>query len=324
MTQFPVIMDADRSGDMRLWMKTHHDAITVALDTCGALLIRSGRMSEACFKDIVSDLSDDPLQYMYRSTPRTDLGPGIFTATEYPAGLDIPQHNENAYQREWPLRIIFYCDHPADRGGGQTPIANVINVSRRIDSAIWNRFQEKQVMYIRNFRPDVDLPWQTVFQTTSRTEVEAYCRAHEISFEWMSDGNLRTKQVCQAVARHPRKGVLLWFNQAHLFHPSALDPNTRQLMREMMSEKNFPRHATYGDGSAIDEANLQHIRDAFANETVMFQWQAGDLLLLDNMLVSHGRKAYKGQRRVLVAMYDLCSASTSPQPQKPQQPAAQV
>jgi hypothetical protein len=313
-------MDAERDGDMRVWVKTHHDAITFALNACGALLIRGGRMSEAIFKDIVHDLSDDPLRYMYRSTPRTDIGAGIFTATEYPAGLDIPQHNENAYQREWPLRILFYCERPADGGGGQTPIANVVNVSRRIDRAVWSRFAEKQVMYIRNFRPDIDLPWQTVFQTTSRAEVEAYCRAHDIAFEWTSGGNLRTKQVCQAVARHPRKGMLLWFNQAHLFHPSALEPATRQLMREMFPEEDFPRNATYGDGSSIAEADLQHIREAFAKETVMFPWRTGDLLLLDNMLVSHGRKSYKGTRRVLVAMFDLCSAAASTHPQ--QQPDA--
>src|SRR4030095_11237438 len=214
---------------------------------------------------------------MYRSTPRTDLGGGVFTATEYPPGLEIPLHNENAYQREWPMRLIFYCDYPADGAGGQTPLARTVDVSRRIAPAIWERFRQKQIMYIRNFSHDVDLPWQTVFQTQSKADVEAYCRSHDISFEWKSDGNLRTWQICQAFAKHPRKDVVVWFNQAHLFHPSALDPQTRELMSEMLKEEDFPRNVTYGDGSPISEADLRQIREAFAKETITFPWRAGDL-----------------------------------------------
>ncbi|CAM5231048.1 hypothetical protein SANTM175S_04757 [Streptomyces antimycoticus] len=33
-------------------------------------------------------------------------------------------------------------------------------------------------------------------------------------------------------------------------------------------------------------------------------WHTGDLLLIDNMLVAHGRRPYTGTRRVLVAMSD--------------------
>jgi len=313
---FPVVFETDPAGDTRQWIRLSRDAVTSALKASGAVLIRGPRLSNPRFKEIVGDLSTDPLQYVYRSTPRTDLGGGVFTATEYPAGLDIPMHNENAYQREWPLRLLFYCDQPADRGGGQTPLANTVNVTQRIAPDVRERFTSKRVMYIRNFRPDIDLPWQTVFQTTSRADVESYCRTHDISFEWTSAETLRTRQVCHAMATHPGSGRTVWFNQAHLFHPSALDPKTRSVLRETLTEAEFPRHVTFGDGSPIDEADLQHIRDAFAAEMVTFQWRAGDLLLLDNMLVSHGRKAYKGSRRVLVAMFDLFSPADSPAPEQ--------
>jgi alpha-ketoglutarate-dependent taurine dioxygenase len=306
--QLPIIMESDPLLDIHVWVKENLAALNAKLDMSGAVLIRGCKSSEPAFKALAHELSSDHLKYMYRSTPRTDLGGGVFTATEYPPGMDIPMHNENAYQREWPLRLMFYCAYPADGGGGQTPLANTVNVTHRIDPAIRERFRNKRVMYIRNFRSDIDLPWQTVFQTESKMEVEEYCRRHDISYEWNASGNLRTKQICEAFAKHPQKGIDIWFNQAHLFHPSALEPRTREVMLEMFKEEDFPRNVTYGDGSAISESELENIREAFKKEMVVFQWRAGDLLVLNNMLVSHGRKSFKGKRRVLVSMSDLSSS----------------
>src|SRR5258708_513197 len=301
--------------DIQNWITHNKALIDATLDLCGAVLLRGGDIAgETEFKALVSLLTRDPLRYVYRSTPRTSLGGGVYTATEYPAGLTIPQHSENAYQREWPLRLLFYCEYPADGGGGETPLASLVKVTGRIDAAIQSRFLEKQVMYIRSYRKDLDLPWQTVFQTESRAEVEEFCRVHDIQYEWIGVDALRTRQVCQAFARHPRTGANVWFNQAHLFHPSGLDRQTRVAMLKMLSVEDFPRNAAYGDGSPIDEADLDHVRDAFHQEAVTFQWEAGDILVVDNMQVTHGRYPYRGKRRVLVGMCDQfspCEASHS-------------
>jgi hypothetical protein len=82
-------------------------------------------------------------------------------------------------------------------------------------------------------------------------------------------------------------------------------------MLEMFKEDEFPRNVTYGDGSAIAEADLENIREAFKQEITIFQWRTGDVLIVDNMLVSHGRNPYKGKRRVLVGMFDQFSPDVS-------------
>src|SRR6185295_11544764 len=112
--------------------------------------------------------------------------------------------------------------------GGETPIADSRKVYARIDPAIRERFIAKGgVKYVRNYGTGIDLPWQEVFQTDDKAQAEHYCQKAGITFEWRGPDWLRTSQVCQAVATHPKTGDVVWFNQAHLFHVSSLPPAIR-------------------------------------------------------------------------------------------------
>jgi alpha-ketoglutarate-dependent taurine dioxygenase len=307
----PLITEARSNLDLPSWFAQNRDSVDKDVLHHGAVLLRGFDMSsEAQFATFVEVFSGHRLDYIYRSTPRTETAPGIYTATEYLAGQVIPQHNENAFQRDWPMRLVFFCLYPADGGGGETPLAHSARVTERIDPHIRKKFLEKGVMYIRNYGGGIDLPWQTVFQTESAADVELYCRNHDIDFEWTSSDRLRTRQVCQGLAIHPSTRKTVWFNQAHLFHPSNLTPATRHALCELLkSEDNFPRNSRYGDGTPFKPTELENIREAFRQETNVFSWKAGDVLLIDNMLVSHGRNPYKGKRRVLTAMCDPFSLS---------------
>src|SRR5690606_28088328 len=121
----------------------------------------------------------------------------------------IALHNEQAYTREWPMKIWFHCVTAAP-DGGETPIADSRAIYRRMPDHILRRF-EPGVRYVRNYG-DVDVPWQQVFNTDSRAEVEAYCLRNGIEYKWTADGGLRTEQLCQAVARHPVTQEMVWFN----------------------------------------------------------------------------------------------------------------
>jgi hypothetical protein len=113
---------------------------------------------------------------------------------------------------------------------------------------------------------------------------------------------LRTRQVCQAVAVHPLTRETVWFNQAHLFHVSNLEPAVRETLLSVVNEEDLPRQAFYGDGRPIETAVLDEIRDVYQCHAVQFPWQKGDVLMLDNMLAAHGRTPFKGPRKILVAM----------------------
>lgn len=174
----------------------------------GALLFRGFDVSSVGgFEAFAHAISAHQSDYVYRSTPRTSIGNGIFTATEYPPSETIALHCENAYQRSWPLRVAFCCLTPAATGG-ETPIADMREVSRRIGPRILDHFEARQVRYVRHYRRHVDIPWETVFQTSDRSEVAAFCADNGIEHKWLDDDTLRTAEVNGAwpTIRSPASG----------------------------------------------------------------------------------------------------------------------
>ena len=251
------------------------------------------------FQQFAAAFGHPLLSYEFASTPRSAVSSGIYTSTEYPAHQHIPLHNEQAYTREWPMKIWFHCV-TASPEGGETPIADSRAIYRRMPAEIRERFAPG-ILYVRNYG-DFDMPWQQVFNTEDRAEVEAFCQRAGIRCEWKPDGDLRTTQLCQSIETHPVTGEHVWFNQGHLFHVSNLQPEVRESLEELLDPEDMPRNVFFADGSPIDDDIFDEIRGVLAEETVMFPWQAGDVLRLDNMLVAHARTPFKGSRKVVVAM----------------------
>jgi alpha-ketoglutarate-dependent taurine dioxygenase len=278
---------------------------------CGGLLFRGFEVAgPAEFKTFAAGFGHPLLSYEFGSTPRTRVEEGVYTSTEYPPHQSIPLHNEQAYTREWPMKIWFYSALVAERGG-ETPIADSREIYRRVDPAIRRRFEAQGLMYVRNFGNGLDVPWAQVFNTEDPAVVEHYCRTHDIACEWKEDGELRTRQICQATARHPVTDDWVWFNQAHLFHVSNLEPDVREALLDVVEPEDLPRNVYYGDGSLIEDGILNEIRGVLDELTVSFPWQTGDIMMLDNMLAAHARSPFSGPRKVVVAMAEPYSQTLS-------------
>lgn len=297
----PALLSPSRAGETLLEafepLRADIDALLARI---GGVLLRGFEVPDvAAFRSFAASFGHPLLAYEFGSTPRSAVGGGIYTSTEYPAHQHIPLHNEQAYTREWPMKIWFHCVTAAPEGG-ETPIADSRAIWRHMPETIRRRFAPG-VLYVRNYG-EFDVPWQQVFNTGERAEVETWCRRSGIRFEWKPDGGLRTTQLCQATAVHPRTGETVWFNQAHLFHVSNLQPEVRESLEELLGTDEMPRTACFADGSPIPDAMLDEVRAVLQAQTVSFRWQAGDVLMLDNMLAAHARAPFKGPRKVVVAM----------------------
>lgn len=301
--QLPLVVRPNIEGiNLSDWVKNNAEFVEQSVLKHGGVLFRGFDMkSQGDFQQFLAACNLPLIEYFESSTPRIQLGDKVYTSTEFPPDQHIALHNELSTAATFPLKVWFFCLKPADQGG-ETPIADVRKVYNRIAPAILERFREKGWMLVRNYGDGFGIAWQTAYHTTDKAGVEAYCRQQATSCEWKEGNRLRTRQIRPAVAKHPKTGDMVWFNHIAFWHTSSLDPQMREVLLAEFKEEDLPYQTYYGDGSPIEDSVVQELRDAYQQEKVVFPWQQGDVVMLDNMLAAHGRNPYSGSRTTLVGM----------------------
>ncbi|HEY6138561.1 MAG TPA: TauD/TfdA family dioxygenase [Thermoanaerobaculia bacterium] len=293
-------------GEMKLeeWAPRNRDFIERNLRRYGAILFRGfGVDSADRFERNVNAFTDRLMSYTEGATPRLTIKDKVYTSTEFPPEYPIALHNELSYIVTYPTKLWFCCV-VAPPVGGETPIADVRRVYRRISPATREKFERLGWMLVRNYGDGLSLPWQTVFHTDDKSVLAEYCRANKVEVEWKDDTRLRTRHIRPATRTHPVTGETVWFNHVAFWHVSSLLPDLREEFLKQWSDVELPYNTFYGDGSTIEPEVVEELRAAYDAETVMFRWEPGDFILIDNISVAHGRSPYSGPRRILAAMGD--------------------
>ena len=296
----PTRPDIDLVG----WATQNRDWLTGMLHTHGAILLRGfAKSSPFAFNRFIRATSTQWAPYREPATPRSKVFGNIYTSTEYPAEHEIPLHNENSHCTSWPTKIYFMCVQPS-QSGGQTHFADCRRILRHIPQDVLDGFIQRKWLYIRNFGSGMAFTWQKVFATDSRADVEAYCQQNGMDYTWAENDTLRVRYTREAIKYHPVTGEALWFNHGLSFNPVSLPPEVRDSLLQDASIDELAYNSFYGDGAPIEPEVLELLIDAHRKETRYFNWQAGDILMLDNMLVAHGRMPFAGDRLILAGMSD--------------------
>ncbi len=290
------------------WAKEHRTEVEDKLLIDGAVLFRGFELnSPPLFEAAAGALAPKGLHGDYGDLPRETSDGNIFLSTPYPDDLQIHFHNESSHLSTWPLRIFFNCAIAADEGGA-TPTLDCRRIYAELDQSLISEFESKRLTYVRNFAPGIDVAWQSFFGTSDRHEVEQRCQRTNARCEWIGNDGLRIHQDAAAVRDHPITGERVLFNQVLLHHPAAVPDATRDALLEIYEPDALPRNVTFGDGTVISDEAISYLIDEYEARSVRFAWEEGDMLMLDNMLVSHARAPFAGQRKILVAMATIVHA----------------
>jgi hypothetical protein len=298
-----VIMPDIQGASLLDWAEQNQAIIDELIIKYRALVFRNfKKCTTQEFKQFIKITSNgELLDYHDRTTPRKIVEDKIYTSTEYPASEMIALHNEGSYWRKWPLKLYFYCMKPSEQGGA-TPIADCLAVRNRISPEIVEMFNEKKWMLVRNFGYGLGLPWRESFQTDDRQEVEKHCLSNNYQFEWESNDKLKICQIHPTETIHPITKERSWFNHAAFYNVHSLQPHIKKMLLSEFKLEELPFNTYFGDGSIIPEEIVKEINNAYSAEKIANPWLEGDLMILDNITVAHGREPYSGDRKILVGM----------------------
>ena len=286
-------------GDSARWMADNRDLILGTVATAGWVLVRGLKVYRAshfsaCIAALGLPLADEYGELSRNGTDES--APGVFDVTPFPAPEAILFHHEGAHTPCPPRYLIFHCAVPA-WSGGETPLADSARVLEQLPHAMREAFGQKGLLYKRNFFAGLDVPWSRYFGTSDPRKVEDLCAVQGIRAVWRLDGRLSTETLRPAVVRHPRGHRAVFFNQILLHHSACLDPEVRDAFQQVLHDGETAREVRFGDGSPIPDAWVNEILEAHVRVATAFRWEAGDIVVADNLAVAHARRPYVGERR---------------------------
>ena len=290
------------SGDAAAFIAANKSAIDAGLAQSGAVLFRGFDVPDAqAFDAAITAYGEDGFSYAdsLSNAVRVNITPRVFTANEAPPDVSIFLHHEMAQTPLYPSKLFFYCEIAPGEGGATPLCRSDILYERLIETAPETaaKFEALGVRYTNIMPPAPDSEsgqgrsWRDTLGASDKAGAEKRLTDLGYSFTWNPDNSLRaTTPVLDAVRTLP-DGRKVFFNQLIA------------AFRGWKDARNDPsKSVTFGDGSPIDLAVMQDAIQIADELSYDLNWQAGDIALLDNFIVMHGRRPYKGKRRVLASL----------------------
>jgi len=326
----PFVVRADHIGLQQVdifgvteYFRAHASEIKEQVMSNGALLFRGLPIStpehyEAVLHALPYDLYQNNLG---GASPRSKVTRKTFVSTEAPAPFIIGLHTEFCYQTRRPSMVSFFCVLPAAEYG-ETPLFDCAGILSDLSPALRERLMSEGLLYRRHLFGSKSLlnfrkTWQETFGTEERQEAERFLEAEGMSYEWDAKGNLSTELRLPAVLMDPTTGQpclsITMFNAESFiynfrqfkdrYHP-VLRVGLEWFVRHEYSKQDIFLKVLHGNGEPFtDEESREIQRAAWAN-AIVFPWQTGDLLLLDNIRFGHARLNVRKPRRLIAAMGD--------------------
>jgi len=284
------------------WIRQHREAVTAQLDESGAILLRGfGLSTDADFDRVIQAFGWPNFTYAdsLSNAVRRNRTERVFTANEAPPDVSIFLHHEMAQTPIYPSRLFFFCEQPAESGGA-TPICRSDQLLARLAEVAPEFVRDcetKGVRYSQTMPPAEDLnsgqgrSWRSTLSADSPSAAETKLRQLGYQWQWQEDDSLSVTTPVLPAVRELADGSRSFFNQliAAFFGWQDARNQSQKAIR-------------FGDGSTINSDAMALAIELAEELTVDLVWQRGDVAIVDNFRVMHGRRSFQGERRVLASL----------------------
>ena len=299
-----------RLSDLIEFVKLHRDEVRKRLARAGAILLRGFEVrSVEDFAAVVAALVSESGRYSGGDARRTLVSSFVYTANDTTHAGAISPHNEMGYSRGWPEVLLFYC-RTAPATGGETPLTDGRALLQNLSPQLLDQFRTAEVVYIQNL-PDIDnsgvecaKSWRKTFETEDRAVVDRILAARRATWWWTSKNSLHLEEAVPAFTINSITGEEAFFCQANRWHISHLVGNEYDEVSRIPPLERY-HHCLFSNGTDMSEVFLTEMARKKNELSVRFGWNSGDVLLIENAMVLHGRSAFSGRREVYVSMGTL-------------------
>ena len=288
--------------NLPVFLKENADAIDTALATSGAVLFRG--FDVPTVEDFDSAVqaygaTNFPYRESLSNAVRVNLTERVFTANEAPPDVSIFLHHEMAQTPIYPSKLFFYCNISPDAGGATPLCRSDILFEKLVEQnpTLAAAFEEKGVKYT-TFMPAQDdaasglgRSWRSTLSVETQDKAETRLADLGYSWDWQEDETLKAVTPVLDAVKTLSDGRKVFFNQLIA------------AFRGWKDSRNDPsKSITFGDGLPIDAADMAIAIEIADDISYDLNWQAGDVALVDNFQVMHGRRPFEGKRKVLASL----------------------
>jgi alpha-ketoglutarate-dependent taurine dioxygenase len=296
------------------WTEEHRPILDRLIEEHGVIVLRGFPLqTSADFGKIGAPFPIFDGNYQGGAAARRSLDKGIYEATQRTGDQTIYIHQEMFYVRDYPPRIAFFARTVAEHGG-ETIIADMAKMTRNLPAPIRRKLEQHGVLVIRNFAAPTSSNvetrlmdrrgWDFAFYTDSREEVDQVCRHRGMESHWHDDGSLTVFSRLPAFVVHPTTGQEFYRTALHTNARTKADMANNEEAKQLLASQKIPSAMVLGNGEPLSPEEELALAEVADDATIYWKWQQGDVMILDNLQIGHGRNPFVGERATDLQMFN--------------------
>lgn len=279
------ILDIDTAWIIDLY-KTH-----------GALLFRGFGVDVAHFGRFAKQFCKTSVVNESPGRQAVDAAANVYTVD---AGSGAFSLHPELSREPWKPDIAFFGCLSAPRRGGRTTICDGVALVREMPEAVRRGLEGRRLLYIKPAWPALLHYW---LGTAEPTDAQLAAPPAECPYFFR---------------RYPDSGILRVFSRPALHRPMFIDqPAFGNFLLFARFNHGRSDHPVLDDGRPVPDPWLQAIRAAGERLSAEIDWNAGDVLMLDNTRFMHGRTAIVDPAERIILTYFGYLEFAIPDPEEP-------
>lgn len=289
----PTFPDLGRtvSSDTEALMDLNAEEIISLFEEHGAVVFSGFKADLAAFEQFSNRFSTDYMSHegggsvrdvINRDGDQTIMSVAYAYNAQNQRSFPLSLHSDRSYTKSHPPIMWFCCKQPA-KESGETTVADGRAFYHAMTDSTREFLTDTPIKYVRKYK---DGEWQLLWQTDNRDRVAEYATENDMRLVANDDGSIQTEYETYAI--RPDR----WGHQ-----PAFVNSMLLVEWQERVLKRGETTSIRLSDGSKIPQAIWDELLRLEKELTHFINWQPGDILMIDNTRMLHGRRAFEDPNR---------------------------